>query len=51
MKSSLAKAGSGKLAEDELKGVRKAEMEQAARQKNTNRVVQKGRVITGGKVR
>lgn len=49
MKGSLAKAGSGELAEDELKGVRKAEMERAARRKSTNRVVQKGGVITVGK--
>ena len=42
VKGSLAKAGSGELAEDELKGVRKTEMERAARRKSTNRVVQKG---------
>lgn len=46
VKGSLANAGSGDLAEDELKGVRKAEIERAARQKSTNRVVQKGGVIT-----
>lgn len=51
VKGSLAKAGSGDLAEDELKGVRKAEIERAARQKSTNRVVQKGGVITVGKAR
>ena len=51
MKGSLAKAGSGELAEDELKGVRKAEMERAARRKSTNRVVQKGGVITVRKAR
>ena len=51
VKGSLAKAGSGELAEDELKGVRKAEIKQAARRKSTNRVVQKGGVITVGKAR
>ena len=40
-----------RLAEDELKGVRKAEMERATRRKSTNRVVQKGGVITVGKAR
>ena len=48
MKGSLAKAGSGELAEDELKGVHKTEIEWAARRKSTNRVVQKGVVITVG---
>ena len=47
----LAEAGSGELAEDELKGVCKAEMERAARRKSTNRVVEKGGVITVGKAR
>lgn len=50
-KGSLAKAGSGELAEDELKAVRKAEMKRAARQKSNNRVFQKGGVITLGKTR
>ena len=47
----LAEAGSGELAEDELKGVRKAEMERAARRKSTNRVVEKGGVIIVVKAR
>ena len=51
MKSSLAKAGSKELAEDELKEVCKAEMEQAALQKSINRVVQKSGVIIVGKMR
>ncbi len=49
VKGSLAKTGSGELVEDELKRVRKAEMEQGARRKGTNKMVQKGGVITIGK--
>lgn len=45
IKDSLAKAELGELAKDELKGMRKAEIEWAARQKSTNRVVQKCGVI------
>lgn len=51
VKGSLAKARSGELAEDELKAVRKTEIERVARRKNTNKVVQKGGVITVGKAR
>lgn len=41
----MAKAGLGKLAENKLKKVCKAEIKQAARQKSTNKVIQKGEII------
>ena len=51
VKGTLAKVNSGKLAEDQLKKVRTAELERASRRKLGNRVVQKGGVITVGKAR
>ncbi len=51
MKGSLAKGKSGELVEDELKRLRKAQIEQAARQKSIIRVVEKSGVITIGIVR
>lgn len=51
VKNSLVKTKSRKLAENELKNMRKAEIKQAARQKSTNRMVQKGGVILIGNAR
>lgn len=49
MKDSLAKIRSRELVKDKFKKVYKAEIKQAARQKSTNKVVQKDRIITIGK--
>lgn len=43
MKSTLAKVNSEKLAKDQLKEIRTAELERASRRKLGNRVVPKGR--------
>lgn len=48
MKNSLVKSKSRKLAENELKNMRKAEIERAARQKSINKMVQKVGVIIIG---
>lgn len=45
MTDSLAKVGLEKLAKDKLKRMHKAEIARVAKQKSTNRVVQKDGVI------
>ena len=50
-KGTLAKLNSGELVEDLLKRVRTAELKRANRRELGNRVIQRGGVITVGKVR